>query len=605
MARETAVKDYHRFLFRSSGRLELDATAVKVIEAMMETLVPVLSDRAITAWIKHRPDHCAEQSFLPEQQAKFVQAVRFLCEQTPRLDQCSVARRTALVLEWTQHASTRAMVGLFRSLTLTVVYRQPPALVEQALGWPPSLDGWKAGERLPVLDMPVPHQRFDTIVIGSGAGGGVVASELAAHGQSVLVIEKGKYKHESKLGRNEAEGYRDLYESSGLGISVGGHLGIVTATFDERKESMGRVRIELFWFSGARIGASTENVTENGSGDILLGIDVATIPQNTGGQRHACGTCHLGCRQGVKQGTVQSWLSRASKDGAQLLDQTRVKRVIVRDGRAVGVLCELRDGSEVTIEAGRVVVSAGTLQSPGLLLRSGLKNALIGQSLKLHEGRSYSNAVYEAGDFYLASVFLPPLFYCHYFPWENGAAHKDTMLDIHQAACFVVMVRDQDSKGSVDYDAEENARVHYTLSAQDAQSMMKGILKGADGMVSAGARKVACGQHYQAPFEFKPGEERSINHPRFLAWKERLAHHGLVAGDYFCGAAHPMCTNRMGISPDTSVVQPTGETWEIENLYVADASVLPTSLGVNPMVTIEAVALSIAGSILKSQSRKQ
>ena len=158
------------------------------------------------------------------------------------------------------------------------------------------------------------------------------------------------------------------------------------------------------------MGVSTNFVEHNANNGILtegarkLGFNPKVVPQNTGGNKHYCGYCTLGCGSAEKQGPVVSFLPDAEKAGAQFIEGFEAEKVIfekVQSGkRAValegswrsrdssgGVIGSDRTFRKVVIKANRVIVSAGTLQSPLLLLRSGLKNPEIGRNLHLHPGK--------------------------------------------------------------------------------------------------------------------------------------------------------------------------------------------------------------------------
>lgn len=115
-----------------------------------------------------------------------------------------------------------------------------------------------------------------------------------------------------------------------------------------------------------------------------LGYHIADIPQNTDGKQHTCGWCFAGCKDGVKNGTMNTWLRDAYAHGAKFLDRTKVQRVLVENGKAVGVECVVHYKHPVKVRAKQVVVAAGSLQTPGVLLRSGLTNKNIGRHLHVH-----------------------------------------------------------------------------------------------------------------------------------------------------------------------------------------------------------------------------
>lgn len=322
---------------------------------------------------------------------------------------------------------------------------------------------------------------------------------------------------------------------------------------------------------------------------------------------------------------MNTWLRDASRHNAKFLVKTKVNKVITKNGRAVGVECAVNYDRKVTIKANQVVVSAGSLQSPGVLMRSGLKNKNIGRNLRLHpcsitfgffdrEIRTFQGSIMTAvsgvaesvdNDGYGAKLEVPclhPGSFSTVLPWRGAAAHKESMMRYDRCAPILILSRDKDSTGVVRYDDKDNVIVDFNLSSRDRKSLIAGIERSLNILVAAGAREVLTGQFGVDPFVFEDSEESRVDNPRFIAWKQQVIKYGFPqeGAGVFC--AHQMGSNRMGISSKTSVVKPTGETWEVKDLYVADASVFPTASGVNPMVTTEAIALHIADCILNKNS---
>lgn len=322
---------------------------------------------------------------------------------------------------------------------------------------------------------------------------------------------------------------------------------------------------------------------------------------------------------------MNTWLRDANQHNAKFLVKTKVNKVITKNGKAAGVECVVNYDRKVNIKANQVVVSAGSLQSPGVLIRSGLKNKNIGRNLRLHpcsitfgffdrEIRTFQGSIMTAvsgvaesvdNDGYGAKLEVPclhPGSFSTVLPWRGAAAHKELMMRYDRCAPILILSRDKDSTGVVRYDDKDNAIVDFNLSSRDRKSLLAGIDRSLNILVAAGAREVHTGQFGVDPFIFKDSEESRVDNPRFVAWKQQVIKYGFPqeGAGVFC--AHQMGSNRMGISSKTSVVKPTGETWEVKDLYVADASVFPTASGVNPMVTTEAIALHIADCILNKNS---
>ncbi|CAO3620286.1 unnamed protein product [Cunninghamella blakesleeana] len=511
---------------------------------------------------------------------------------------------------------------------------------------------------------------YDAIVIGSGCGGGVVAAKLAAAGQSVLVIEKGPYIHETEFHLSEL-GARQTYErgtnfstdDNGINLVAGNLIGggssinfLVSLKLPHFvREEWARQGLTYFTskkFSRdieivrERLGITTEGITHHGSNKLLaegcsiLGYHHETAPQNTGGYQHDCHWCFAGCKDGIKNGSMNTWLRDCVEHGGHIIDQTKVIRAIIKDKKAVGVECFLKasmvenNNNNSTVRekriicAKKVIVSGGSLQSPGVLLRSGLKNKNIGQHLNLHPTLStfgffdkvidsfkgpisteistvlvnrdgkHNGAIIEGMSNLVGSN-------ANNTPWFGSYDHKKTMLKYRYSSSLITIAKQKDSTGYVAFDNDSTGesdimKVYYTMGDFDKQSLKEGIIACAKILVAAGAREVRSVQFTVPPFEFKDDEESEVNNPRFMKWLELIQSQDTPKP----ATPHLMGTNRMGVSSKDSVVKPTGETWEVENLYVADASIFPGCSGVNPSETIYALALHIADNILDKEKDK-
>ncbi|KAL0091747.1 hypothetical protein J3Q64DRAFT_1875079, partial [Phycomyces blakesleeanus] len=480
-----------------------------------------------------------------------------------------------------------------------------------------------------------PDLKFDAIIIGSGAGGGVCAAELAQAGMSVLVIEKGKYYHESEFSLDIQTSLASMYEQKAPFLSRNG-----TVAFFAGSTFGGGTAINFgasLKFSDdlekvyQALGAETSGIKHCGGNQVLidgckkLGYDVRDIPQNTGGRPHECGWCYAGCKDGVKNSTANSWLRTAEKHGARFVDNTKVNRVIITDGKVVGVECQLNESKKmIHISASRVIVSSGTLNSPGILIRSGLKNKNIGRHLRVHcavgvngvfddrQINSNDGSIMTAmtnvfenvnGDHYgpkLEGFHSDPGTFAVGIPWLSTREHKEVMLRQRQTSSILVMIRDKNSKGRVGYDETGKIDITFKLSNHDRLSIVQGIEGAVMVLCAAGAREIHTGLLGLKPFVFGPEETVEVNNPRFKEWIKDIRANGFPDNGGGVVSAHQMGTCRMGVSPKTSVTRPTGEVWGVDNLYVCDASLFPTSSGVNPMVTCQAIALHVADSIIKS-----
>ncbi|KAI8097303.1 uncharacterized protein BX664DRAFT_326073 [Halteromyces radiatus] len=584
--------------------------------------------------------------------------------------QLSLKDREAAVNGW-RHSFIPQLRLLFKSFSgvcLNPVFvNKENRVLHRAMGFPaedpvrnhPDYQPVNPLPRLPMLTeselLSVPS--WDCIIIGSGGGGGVTAAELAKTGKSVLVIEKGTYYHESDLSLVEGDAMSNLYEAGGFFSSTDGNVNIAAgSTFGGGTTVNWSASLKLQHFVREewakqglthfispkftsdlervfeRIGASTTGVKHNNSNQHLvdgckaLGYHIADLHQNTGGRSHSCGFCFAGCKDGIKNGTSATWLRDAQQYGAKFIDRTKVLRVLVENNKAVGVEAVIgheQGQRKVKIYSDTVVCAAGSLQTPGVLQRSGLKNKHIGRHLRIHPSAitygyfeqpvdTFEGSIMTAvsnvaenvdGEGYGAKLEVPATpagSFSSIILWRGIHHHKEKMLRYRHYSPILVLARDKDTESCVRYDEHGNLAVDYNLSNHDRQSILAGILRSLDVLVAAGAREVETGQFAIDPFVFGPHEQSRVDNPRYIAWRNNVAKVGLPpfgAGIY---AAHQMGTARMGISPNVSATKPTGETWEVKQLYVADTSLFPTATGVNPMVTVEAVALHVADCIAKN-----
>lgn len=265
---------------------------------------------------------------------------------------------------------------------------------------------------------------FDAVVVGSGCGGGVTAKNLSEAGLRVLVVDKGYHFPTTHFPMDVADGGEQLFESGGAvlsddnsistiagGVFGGGGLVNWSASF----HTQGYVREEwskqgLSFFTSQeyqncldtvakRMGVSTEYINHSSGNKYLLegarrlGYTGTAVPQNTGNQAHDCGYCSFGCASAAKQGPAVSFLPDAARAGAKFMQGFKVDRITFdetsKTKKATGVTgtWTSQDRSisrQVRISAKRVIVSAGTMNSPLVLLRSGLTNPQIGKNLHLH-----------------------------------------------------------------------------------------------------------------------------------------------------------------------------------------------------------------------------
>ncbi|KAI1878192.1 uncharacterized protein JN550_000374 [Neoarthrinium moseri] len=514
----------------------------------------------------------------------------------------------------------------------------------------------------------------DVVIVGSGCGGAVCAKVLAEAGHRVLVVDKGYSFQPSQLPMNQESGSKYLFENEGVINSDDGCVNILagscwggggTVNWSVSLEPQDFVRKEwadqgLPFFATEEyqgcidrvcevMGVSDTHIRHNHGGQVILdgsrklGWKAKACPQNTGTDDHYCGRCHLGCGSAGKKGPAVSWLPAASKAGAQFIegfdvseisfDETAGNKKAVgltgtwtsRDSQGGLVLEDQRVKRTIQVQAKKVIVSAGTLHSPLLLLRSGLKNPHIGQNLHLHpcnyvlgrfeddiqpwEGSSITSVCSEFENLdgnghgvKLETINMLPYVTLANFPWYSGLEYKLNALKFRNMNGYISMARDRDT-GRVWPDTVSGApRVDYVASDFDRAHVMAGVIALAKLCYVQGAQEIFAFLPGTRPFVWSKSDKAGtadVEDSEFVAWLTSLETAGNKPPVTPFGSAHQMGTCRMSRSEETGVVDPRGRVWETEGLYVADSSVFPSASGVNPMITTMAFADYIARNVAK------
>lgn len=488
----------------------------------------------------------------------------------------------------------------------------------------------------------------DAVIVGSGAGGGVVAGVLADAGLDVIVLEKGEFVTENEFTQRELDMTQRLYEAKGLlttrdlgmvvlaGSCLGGGTVINwSASFrtpaeilDEwaREHDLPQVQQPEYQrhFDAIenRLHISTDESLCNPQNEALLrgcnalGWNVKPIPRNVRNcTPEECSYCTFGCQRGAKQSTLRTYLADAADAGARIVTRCDVRRVTSAYDRATGVRAVVIDDAgtrhALTVRADTVVVAAGSIHSPALLTRSGVTHPHLGRHLYFHPtlpvSAFYDDPIEPWRGVPMAAIstefaFLdgtygvrletPPAhpgMIALALPWASDGHHDRTMQRVRSLATFIVLTRDRDG-GHVTLDAHGNPALHYSVSEYDRGHLTAGVEAALRAHQAAGAREfVVPGPILRTVPTTDAGIDLIMREMR--AWNGRPNWLPLFT-------AHQMSTCRMGGRREDHVVTPTGESWDVEGVYVADASALPSASGVNPMVSIQALAHYVAEGIL-------
>jgi hypothetical protein len=263
-------------------------------------------------------------------------------------------------------------------------------------------------------------------------------------------------------------------------------------------------------------------------------------PTNTRGFPYDTSSCFGNTHQRNQTPHSNIWLRDAEAYGVRFLDNTEVTRIITRHGAAIGVEC--LTPTPCTYTAKIVVAAAGSLHTPSLLRRSGLKNKHIGRHLKLHP-TSFVHGFYPSLDTTtegpVASVVtpgihvaaVPPALAATLLPWHGALAHKQTMAKVSQMIPLAISTPDNDPAAAVDDDGE----VVYSLAKDDETALLQGIVRACRILAITGATELYPSQLALEPFRFDPslvraGGIEAVKDGAFVKWLDKLRAHGLKDG---------------------------------------------------------------------------
>jgi choline dehydrogenase-like flavoprotein len=557
-------------------------------------------------------------------------------------------------VERASHSRNPLKRTAFQFLKLLTVnqYAATPT-IERAIGYTYSCitpDPPRDGAPLEVLSWPAIDgnrvEDCDAVVIGSGAGGSVVAKELAEAGLNVIVLEEGAYFTRADFGGAPWERLQRLYRANGttialgtpaiplpMGRAVGGttlvNSGTCFRTPDRVLERWG----STFGIDGIDPAAMKPyfdrvekilhvkpvpdellgpNARVFQRGVAKLGLHGAPIKRNIAGCR-GCGVCAFGCPSDAKQATHISYLPRAQHAGATIYARCRARQIVVDGGRARGVVADLVDErgepkATLTVRAKVVVIAAGAVHTPALLQANALANrsGQVGRNLRIHPAAGvgafmeedvfgwrgtlqpyYVDDWHSSHDLMIEVTSSVPSVGAGAFP-GTGAFLKDVLGRYAKLASAGVFVSDT-SSGRVRGRNGSEPIVTYKLNDIDTRKLVSGIVHLSEIFLAAGARQVFTGL---------PGRGIITTTAELEDMREMAVRPGAMK----LSAFHPAGTARMGADPATTVVDAWGECHEVPGLFVADASVLPGCPTVNPQITIMGFATRTAAHMLERRT---
>jgi choline dehydrogenase-like flavoprotein len=454
-------------------------------------------------------------------------------------------------------------------------------------------------------------ERFDVVVVGSGAGGGVVAGELAQAGRKVLLLETGPHKTAADFTRWEAKAAHDMWWPIRFALIDGGAGGVVglvggrcvggSTTINTKVALRAHAKDLAKWREASglevdltpnydrverRLGVRertdwSKSVRTVEPAFASLGAPLEAVRSYTDANCVNLGSCLQGCPTNGGKSTQNTYIADAHRAGQlDLRPDSTVERVVIEDGEAKGVEYTGPDGALTRVDANVVVVAGGTLNSPQLLMRSGVPSPLVGRNLGFHPARLVyglfdepqdAHMVYpitahamahqhdEDGGFVIeATTIQDPIGFTTTMENENGPMYGQPLVDAAKSfrnwVGLLAMVND-DNNGRVSIG--ENGDDVYEASFNSAENeRLAGALDFTrDVLREAGAKQ--------------------------LVWS------GLIT-------THMQGSNRMGTDRERSVVDENQQSWDVKRLYVGDGSVIPRTLSVNPSLTIMALADRLA-----------
>lgn len=477
----------------------------------------------------------------------------------------------------------------------------------------------------------------EVCVIGTGAGGSVIAKELAEAGRDVVMLEQGGYYTKADFTQREDEMMPLLYEDMGQRMTVDQTIGIMQG----RNVGGSTVHNLCYCFrtpepilekwrrdSGVREMSYADLVPSFERVERMLKVKpIEPFQVNTlndkirqgceqlgyhgflaNHNRENCtlsGFCLLGCPFDAKQSMLITYVPAALAAGARLYANCPVRRLVHEAGRVRRVEAQVVDAlnrprHRLTVDAQVVVLCAGAINSPTLLQVSGINaNRRVGQDLHLHpsvllsgiydediygyRGIPQSYYVDEFIDletdpdsgYILMPVYGFPIMTATQLP-GFGSAHFDLMRNFHRMVGILVLMHDQ-SSGQVVADSAGRPQISYTLNAKERALMAEGMKHCAEILFAGGARRVMA--PYTNPVLLEEGDDPAIF--------EQL---GVRQGDIPIASTHPQSTCQMGEDPKRAVVNSYCRSHELANLFVCDMGVFPTSLGAPPQISTAAIA---------------
>ena len=479
-------------------------------------------------------------------------------------------------------------------------------------------------------------EEVDVAVIGSGAGGGVAAGIISSSQRKVSIFEKSKELIESESSVSEGEAYSELYESNGLaqargsgalllaGSTLGGGTTINWTTSFETPQ-----KIRDQWdkiakidniFTSDEFSCSIQEVLSrinvNSESNVIplkerklkeglesMNISTKSMPRNViGCDGNDCGFCGFGCINDSKQSTKKTWIEDAKNNGSDIYTDVLVDSLNITKGRASSINI-YRNSQKETIKVNDVILSAGALNTPNILRKSGYRNKHLGNNLKLHpvsgviaefneaqkpwlgsmQGIYSDDFLYRKDDYGYIIEGLPlhPSLFIPFFS-SLFSLDKYEFFNSYPNWSGAIVLTSDSGGGKVRYN-NKGPVWHYKLNQFDNENLLHGLGNICRAYEAAGAKKIVVSSSPNLLWD----RNSNISFDKFTEDIENISYKPY---NLAIGSAHQMGSARIGTDKETGVCDENGKVHGLENVYIMDGSTFPRCSGVNPMVSIESIS---------------
>ncbi len=549
----------------------------------------------------------------------------------------SADRQEALLRRWEKDAILKTPLGLV-ALVYRFVHFDRPGVYETMGGTPNVVQNLEQprwlrqvhrGEEWASGDV-----ECEVVVVGTGAGGAVVGRELADRGLAVVFVEEGQHHRRDSFDGSSVRAHQRFYRGAFsvgnapmpvfMGRLVGGSTAINGGTsyrtppwvLERWCEEIGTddfsVQAMKPYFDRVEevLEVAPSGPQQIGPiGDVMargcdkLGWSHYPVRRNAPGC-DGSGFCDFGCRTDARRGTNLAYVPPALETGALLLTGLTADHITIEAGRAVGVVATASNGNKVRVRARAVVLAGGAVPTPLLLLKQDLANRSgeVGKNLTLHPSAGFSALMPEKID---GHKHIPQGYGCDEFLRQgilimtaqgdvniagvvfpfSGRRLIEAVENLDRTASFALLIRDTSTKaGRVWRSVGGFPAITYNVPQSHADLAHQGMIHTGEMCLAAGATTL-----FPASLRMQI-LEGAKDWDRFR--KAKLGPADIVWTSY-----HPLGTCKMGNDPRTSVVGIDHETHDVPGLYVVDGSTVPGPLGVNPQITIMAMATRAAEKI--------